>query len=201
MGGTGDPASGCHDEMLEAAIWIGVVLGGVAVLGVVEYVRSNSFFKAHSEEIKSNLPIFFLFLLTLITGSIAALFFFLFFLGSAWQFALAGVAAIYVFLLVRIRKEQSFGALVAQPEPSVGEQGATPRRFTRVAVLAVEAVSAALMMVFMVPLAAGGFLLFRFVKIVLETMGLTAAIWPYLFVLSVIFLTYYLVTRRRPPAS
>ena len=201
MGRTGDPAPGCHDEMLEAVVWIGVVLSGIAVLGVVECVRSNSFFKAHSEEIKSNLPIFFLILLTLITGSIAAVFFFLFFLGSVWHFALVAIAAIFVFLLVRIRKEQSFEALVVQPQPAAGEHGATPRRFTRVAVLAVEAASAALMMVFMVPLAAGGFLLFRFIRIVMEMMGLTAAVWPYLFVLSVIFLTYYLITRRRPPAS
>ncbi len=201
MGRTGDPASGCHDEMLEAAIWIGVVLGGVAVLGVVEIVRSNSFFKAHSEEIKSNLPIFCLFLLTLIAGSVATLFFFLFFLESVWQIALVGIAATFVFLLVRIRKERSLGALVAQPEPSAAQQSAMPRRFTRVAVLAVEAVSAAVMMVFMIPLAASGFLLFQLFKIVMETMGITTVMLPYLFVLSIIFFTYYLVTRRRPPAS
>lgn len=187
--------------MLEAAIWVGVLLSGVVVLGVVECVRSNSFFKTHSEEIKSNLPIFFLFLLTLITGSVAAVFFFLFFLGSVWQFALIAIAAVFVFLLVRIRKEQSFAALVAQPGPSAGEHGAGSRRFTRVTTLAVEAASAALMMVFLVPLAAGGFLLFRFIRIMMETMGVTSAIWPYLFVLSVIFLTYYLFTRRRAPPS
>lgn len=177
-------------------------MSGVAVLGVVEYLRSRSFFKTHSEEIKSGLPILFFFLLVLITGSVAAVFFFLFFMGSFWQFALVAVAAIFAFLLMRIRKEQSFGALlVVQPEPAAGEHGAMPRRFTRVAILAVEAASAALMMVFMVPLAAGGFLLFRFIKIVLDMMGITTAILPYLFVLVVIFLGYYLFTRRRPPPS
>ena len=201
MARTGDLASGCHDEMLEAAIWVGVLLSGVVVLGVAEYVRSNSFFKTHGEEIKSNLPIFFLFLLTLITGSVAAVFFFLFFLGSVWQFALIAIAAIFVFLMVRIRKEQSFAALVTQPGSSGGGQDASSRLFTRVAIFAVEAVSAALAMVFMVPLATGGFLLFQFIKIIMETMGITTAIWPYLFVLSVIFLTYYLVTRRRAPPS
>ena len=83
--------------MLEAAIWIGVVIGGVALLGTLELARSNSFLKSHAEEIKSGLPIVALFLLIVLTGSVAVFFFFLYFLASIWQFSLAVIFAVFVF--------------------------------------------------------------------------------------------------------
>lgn len=189
--------------MLEAAVWIGVVLSGIAVLGAVEFVRSNSFFKAHGEDIKAGLPIVGLILLLLITGSVAAVFFFLFFLASFWQFSLAVIFLVFVFLVSRIRKEQSLGALVAQPEPAAGEPRGAPTLFTRVATLAVEAAGAALLMVFMVPFAAGGFLLFRFFALLLELMGMGAAnpVAPFFLLLATIVLPYYLFIRRRQPPA
>ena len=188
--------------MLEAAIWIGVVISGVAVLGAVEYVRSRPFFKAHGEDIKAGLPIVGLFLLLLITSSVAVVFFFLYFLASTWQFSLAIIFIVFVFLVARIRKEQSLGALVAQPGPAPGEPDAAPTLFARVATLAVEAAGAALLMVFMVPFAAGGFLLFRFFSILTEMMGMGNAnpVVPFLLLLATIGLPYYLIIRRRPPA-
>ena len=189
--------------MLEAAVWIGLILSGVAVLGAVEFVRSRPFFKAHGEDIKAGLPIVGLILLLLITGSVSVVFFFLFFLAPFWQFSLAVIFMVFVFLVTRIRKEQSLGALVAQPGPTAGEPRPAPTLFTRVATLAVEAAGAALLMVFMVPLAAGGFLLFRFFSLVMDMigMGITNPVAPFLLLLATIILPYYLFIRRRPPAA
>ena len=58
-------------------------------------------------------------------------------------------------------------------------------------------------MVFMVPLAAGGFLLFRFFSLVMDMigMGITNPVAPFLLILATIILPYYLFIRRRPPAA
>ncbi len=183
--------------MFEAGIWIAVVFSGVAVLGVVEIARSSSFLRARGEEIKSGLPFLFLALLVLITGSVAVLFFFLYFLASVWQFSLAVLFMVFIFLVARIRREQSLGALVAQPGTASGHQGAGQTLFIRVATLAVEAAGAAMLMVFMVPFAAGGFLLFRFFGILLETIGITSPVFPLLLVIATIVLPYYLIIKRR----
>ena len=185
--------------MLETAIWIGVVLSGVAVLGAVEFLRSRSSFQANFESIKSGLPFLFLALLIVVTGSVAVVFFFLYFLASAWQFSLAILFMVFIFLVVRIRKEQSLGALIAQPEPASGDGGKATTLFTRVATLAVEAAGAAMFMIFMVPVAAGGFLMFRFFGICLEAIGIANPIFPLLMLLAVIVLPYYFIIRRRPP--
>ena len=113
--------------MFEAGIWIAVVFSGVAVLGVVELVRSSAFVKAHGEEIKAGLPIVGLILLLLITGSVAVMFFFLYFLASFWQFSLAVIFMVFIFLVARIRREQTIGTLVAQPGNAGGERGSPPR--------------------------------------------------------------------------
>ena len=186
--------------MVEAAIWIGVVVCGVAALGVVEYLRKLPFFKVHGEGIKAGLPYIFLVLLILITGSVAVFFFFLYFLESVWQFSLAVIFMVFVFLVARIRKEQSLGALVAQPGTALGDRGAAPTLLKRFVTLAVEAAGAAMLMVFMVPLAAGGFLLFRFFGLIMEAMGINSPIFPLLLVLAAIFLPYYLIIRRRSSA-
>ncbi len=191
--------------MLEAAVWIGVILSGVAVLGAVEFVRSRPSIRAHGEAIRSGLPIVGLFFLLLITGSVAMLFFFRFFLASFWQFSLAALFLVFVFLVMRIRKEQSLGALVVQPGQAAGEEGAPPTLLGRVAALAVEAAGAALLMVFMAPFAAGGFLLFRFYNIVLGMMGLASPLLAGVLLLATIALPYYLFIRpfiqRRPPSA
>lgn len=187
--------------MFEAGIWIAVVFSGVAVLGVAELVRSSAFMRARGEEIKAGLPFIFLVLLILITGSVAAVFFFLYFLAPIWQFSLAVLFMVFVFLVARIRKEQTIGTLVAQPGNAGGERGAPPTLFTRVAVLAAEAASAAMLMVFMVPFAAGGFLMFRFFGIVLEAMGITSPVFPLLLVIATIFVPYFLFIRRRTPSQ
>ena len=187
--------------MLEAAIWIGVVACGVVALGVIEYLRNSSFFRTHGEGIKAGLPFFFLILLILITSSLAVFFFFLYFLAPIWQFSLAVLFMVFVFLVARIRKEQTMGTLVAQPGNAAGRQGVPPTLFTRVAVLAVEAASAAMLMIFMVPFAAGAFLLFRFFGILLEAIGITSPIFPLLLLFATIALPYYFIIKRRtqPP--
>ena len=186
--------------MVEAAIWIGVVVCGVAVLGVFEYLRNSRYFRAHGEGIKAGLPFLFLALLILVTGSVAVVFFFLYFLASIWQFSLAVIFMVFVFLVARIRKEQSLGALVAQPGTAGADGGAPPSLLTRFATLAVEAAGAAMLMVFMVPFVAGGFLLFRFFGIIMETMGFSGPIFPLILVFLTIFLPYFLIIRRRSSA-
>ena len=187
--------------MLAAAIWIGVVLGGVALLGAVEFARSNSSLRAQAEELKAGLPILALFLLIVITGSVAVVFFFLYFLASFWQFSLAAIFMVFVFLVARIRKEQSLGALVAQPGPGSGERTSSPTLVNRVATLAVEVVGAAMLMVFMVPVVAGAFLLFRFFGACLSMIGVESPVFALLLLLAAIVMPYYFMIRRRPPAS
>lgn len=103
---------------------------------------------------------------------------------------------VFVFLVARIRKEQSLGALVAQP----GAATAAPTLLTRFATLAVEAAGAAMLMVFMVPFVTAGFLLFRFFGIIMEAMGIGGPIFPLVLVLAFFFLPYYLIFRRRSSA-
>ena len=76
-------------------------------------------------------------------------------------------------------------------------QGVPPTLFNRMATLAVEAASAAMLMIFMVPFAAGGFLLFRFYGIVLDAIGLTSPVFPLLMLIATIVLPYYLIIKRR----
>ena len=196
-GRIGDSTHGCQGEMFEAGIWIAVVFSGVAVLGVAELVRSSAYLRARGEEVRSALPFLFLVLLVLITGSVSVVFFFLYFLASVWQFSLAVLFMVFIFLVARIRKEQTMGTLVAQPGNLGGEGGTPPTLFNRVATLAVEAASAAMLMVFMVPFAAGGFLMFRFYGIIMEAIGLSSPVFPLLMVVATIVLPYYLIIKRR----
>ena len=199
----GDPVYGCLDEMLEAAVWIGIVLSGVAVLGAIEFVRSRAFVKNRSFEIKSGLPIVGLLLLFLITGSVSVVFFFLYFLAAFWKFSLAIIFLVFIFLVVRIRKEQTLGALVAQTGTAAGKPTSPPTLFNRVATLAMEAAGAALLMVFLVPFAAGGFFLFRFYSGLLNAIGIGALnpVLPCVLILVTILIPYYFIMRwRRPPA-
>ena len=89
---------GSHDDMLEVAVWIGVVVVGLAVLAFLEVLRSNSFIGAHRGEIWMALPTVALCALASIAGAGAVLFFFRFFLGDVWQYALP--VAIFTFVLL-----------------------------------------------------------------------------------------------------
>ncbi len=187
--------------MLEAVIWIAVGLGGVALLGAIEFARSNSVLRTHLEELRAGLPIVALFLLIIITGSLAVVFFFIYFLGTFWQFSLAVIFMVFVFLVFRIRKEQSLGALVAQPGPVSAEGGAMASLFGRVATLAVEIAGAAMLMVFMVPVAAGAFLIFRFFEACLGMIGIESPLFALVLLLVTIIVPYYFIIRRRPPTT
>ena len=94
-------------------------------------------------------------------------------------------------------REQSLGALVVQPGTASGDQGAGQTLFIRFATLVVEAAGAAMLMVFMVPFAAGGYFLFRFFGILLEAIGITSPVFPLLLMIATIVLPYYLVIKRR----
>ncbi len=183
--------------MFEAAIWIGAVLFGLAGLGVIEYVRSNSTIRAHGETIKAVLPTLALSLLLLITGGLAMLFFFLYFLSGFWQFGIIIGVIIYVIIVLRIRQTQMHGALVAQPDLVGREQGASSTLFHSVASLAVQMAGAALFLLFMVPVFTG---LYLFGFVLVHAAQALAAFWPHvLLVLATIGLGYYLLGRRRTP--
>ena len=186
--------------MLEVAIWIGVVLFGLAALGVVEYVRSNSFIRTHRGEILAALPIAALMLLALVTAAISMLFFFLFFLADFWQYGLIAIGAIFVFLVTRFRKENLFSGLMVRPTPppAAGLMSGDGR-FRRAAAFAVTASGAALLMAFMIPFAATGFILFRFLRILADSMGLAYFIVAALLAAGVAALLYRRIIRRRPP--
>ena len=91
---------GSHDDTLEVAVWIGVVVVGLAVLAFLEVLRSNSFIGAHRGEIWMALPTVALCALASIAGAGAVLFFFRFFLGRmshvvAWPYLVLALAAIF----------------------------------------------------------------------------------------------------------
>ena len=84
--------------MLEVAVWIGVVVVGLAILAFLEALRSNSFIRAHRAEIRMALPTVALCALASIAG--AVLFCFRFFLGHvphvvAWPCLALALAAIF----------------------------------------------------------------------------------------------------------
>ena len=186
--------------MLEVAIWIGVVLGGITALGVVEYIRSNSFIKAHRGDLLAALPIAALALLVFIAAAVSMLFFFLLFLADFWQYGIIAIGAIFVFLVMRIRKENPFRGLMLQPRGAVGEGAAPAGRIRRAAAFAMDASGAALLIALMIPFAATGFILFRFLRILADSMGAVNFIAAALLAAVVaLFLLYRIIARRRPP--
>ena len=113
---------GSHDDMLEVAVWIGVVVVGLAVLAFLEVLRSNSFIGAHRGEIWMALPTVVLCALASIAGAGAVLFFFRFFLGDVWQYALPVAIYTFVLLVWRIWQQQSEERSAARPEPWSGSR-------------------------------------------------------------------------------
>ena len=150
--------------MFEAAIWIGVALAGLVLLGLFERVRSSSVVKANSEAIKAALPIAAFALLGFVAGSVALLFFFLFFLVDFWQYALVVGGVTYVLLFLRIRRNWSEFAGV--PQSGLVEQGrvATPGLFPQIGAVVLQAAGAMAVLFMMLPVLTGGLLLYMFVN-------------------------------------
>ena len=180
--------------MLEAAIWIGVSLAGLVALGVFERVRSSSFIRANGEGIKNALPIAALILLTLIAGSVAVLFFFLYFLGDFWQYGLVIGGLTFVFLFLRIRRNWSEFAGVPRSGLVELQQPSDSGLFPQIGKLALQAASAVALLLMMVPVLTGAFLLYIFVSH--ATGGIIANL---LLAVSVVSLSWYLYTRLRTP--
>ncbi len=180
--------------MLEAAIWIGIALSGLAALGAFEYVRSRTVIKANGQAIREALPIAALALLGFIAGAISALFFFLFFLADFWQYALVIGGVIFVLLFRRIRKNWSLFMTVPGPDTVERAQTAVPGLFPQISILALQAVGAMAVLFMIVPVLTGGFLLYMFVN---DVAG--AIIANLILAMCVIFLAGYLYTRLRTP--
>ena len=183
--------------MLEAAIWIGVGLAGLALLGIFERVRTSSFVRENSEAIKSALPIAALALLVFIAGSVATLFFFLFFLIDFWQYALVIGVVTFVLLFLRIRRNWSEFSGVSRPGHVERERPATPGLFPQIGTLVLQAAGAMTVLFMLLPVLTGGFLLYMFVTRI--TGSLIANL---LLAVAALCLTGYLYSRlRTPPPS
>ncbi len=195
----GDPVRTRHEGMLEAAIWIGIVLCGIAVLGVAEYLRAKRIVRFNGDAIKSVLPIAALLLLLSIAAGMAVLFFFLFFLSDYWEYALIFGGLLFAFLVVRIRREQSFFAPASQvdlagPEPDAKKSpGPGPG-------IALQIGTVAAMLVMMIPVLTGAFLIFMFLNFIAEKIvGGWPVLLPILAVISVA--TYFIIRNRASPSS
>ena len=173
--------------MLEVAVWIGVVVVGLAVLAFLEVLRSNSFICAHREEIRMALPTVALCALASTAGAMAVLFLFRFFLGDVWQYALPVAIFLFVLLVWRIRQQQSEERSAAHPEPWSGS------RLKPIFTLATQVAEAAVVPVLMIPVLAGAFLIVSF----LGHMSHVVA-WPHLVLaLAAIFAVGYYLLRQR----
>ena len=181
-------------KMLEAAIWIGVALAGLVLLALFERARSSSFIRANGEAIKAALPIAALFLLGFVAGSVAMLFFFLFFLVDFWQYALVIGAVTFILLFIRIRRNWSEFAGVPQSGLVEQEGTAAPGLFPQIGAIALQAAGAMAVLFMMVPVLTGGFLLYMFVSRV--TGSLIANL---LLAVAALCLTGYLYSRLRAP--
>ena len=183
--------------MLEAAIWIGVALAGLVLLALIERARSSSYIQNNGEAIKAALPMAALFLLGFIAGSVATLFFFLFFLVDFWQYALVIGFVTFVLLFIRIRRNWSEFAGV--PRPGLVEQGqiATSGPLPRLGPIVLQAAGAMAVLFMMLPVLTGGFLLYMFVSRVTGPV-----IANLLLAVAALCLAGYLYSRlRAPPPS
>ncbi len=180
--------------MLEAAVWIGIALCGLAVLGIFEYVRTRAVIKANSKAIKEALPIAALGFLGFIAGSVATLFFFLFFLVDFWQYALVVGGIAYVLLFLRIRRNWS--EVVGVPQSGLMEQGRvpTPGMFPQIGAVVLQAAGAMAVLFMMLPVLTGGFLLYMFVSRVTGPV-----IANLLLAVAALCLAGYLYSRLRTP--
>ena len=182
--------------MLEAAIWIGVALAGLALLAVIERVRSSAFMKANGATIKAYLPMAALGLLGFIAGSVAYLFFFLFFMADIWQYALVIGGLAYVFLFVRIRRNWSEFARVAPSGQMEQPLPVASGLFPRLGTVTLQAAGALVVLFMMLPVLTGGCLLYNLVTHIVGS-----AIANLLLAAALLCLAAYTYSRLRPPAT
>ena len=185
--------------MLELAIWIGIVLCGVAVLGLFEYLRVKRIIRINTQFLKAVLPIAALMLLLGIAGAMAALFFFLYFLSDYWEYALVFGGLLFAYLVVRIRADRSFFATASEPDVSGNEPEAAKNALEDTANLAMQIGTAAAILVMLIPVLTGAFLIFMVLDFIA---GKIVGGWPVLLpILAVISLAVYWRIRNKasPP--
>ncbi len=185
--------------MLEIAIWVGIVLCGVATLGAVEFIRAKRLIRFNSQAIRSVLPVAALMLLMTVAGAMACLFFFLFFLSDYWEYALVFGGLLFAFLVVRIRREQSFFAPASRGEVAGTKPEEEKGTIPEAAGLAMQVGTVAAILVMMVPVLTGAFLIYMFLDFIADRIIFG---WVVLLpILAVISLASYLIIKKRvsPP--
>ena len=180
--------------MLEAAIWIGVVLTGLVMLAVLERVRSSSFVKANGDAIKKSLPMVALGFFAVLAGSIAYLFFFLYFLADFWQYALVVGGMAFFFCFLRIRRNWSEFIGVSHSGLVDGQQEAATGMTPQIGTLVLQAAGAFALLFMMLPVLTGGFLLYNFVDRIVGSL-----LANLLLAVSLLALGGYLYSRLRTP--
>ena len=169
-------------------------MAGLAVLGVFERARSSSFIRANGEAIKAYLPIAALALLGFIAGSLAYLFFILFFMADFWQYALIIGGVTFVFLFLRIRRNWSEFARVPRTGLLEQQSAAAPGLFPRLSTATLQAAGAMVVLFMLLPVLTGGCLLYMFVSHVVGTV-----IANLLLAVGALSMAGYLYSRLRTP--
>ena len=80
--------------MGEISIWFGIAVGGVLVLGVVEYVRTNAAITARREDLITTLMAVVLVIFTVIAAFVAIAYVIVMLLFDYWEYAL--IAALVI---------------------------------------------------------------------------------------------------------
>lgn len=181
--------------MFDAAIWIGVALFGLLLLGIFERVRTSSFIRANGETIKAYLPIAALAFLGFLAGSIAYLFFFLFFMADIWQYALIIGGVTFAFLFLRIRRNWSEFARGSRTGLLQQHSAAASGLFPQISTLVLQAAGAMAVLFMMLPVLTGICLLYNFVTHIAG--GVIANL---ILVAAALSLTGYLYSRLRGPS-
>ncbi len=76
--------------MGEVGIWIGLVVAGLAALGLIEFLRSNGAVTARWSGIKDAILAVIVLTLTLVAGVLAISFIIVVFLWEIWEYVLIG---------------------------------------------------------------------------------------------------------------
>lgn len=186
--------------MIEIVIWIGIALCGVAVLGFAEFIRAKGLIRVSGETVRTFLPIAALMLLMAIAGAMAVLFFFLYFLSDHWEYALIFGGLLFVFLVVRIRRERSFFAPASQGDVAGADPDQEKAGVLGPFGLVLQVGTAAALLVMLVPVLTGGFLIYMVLDFIADKIfGGWIVLLPIIAVLS--FATYWAIRRRISPPS
>ena len=186
--------------MLEIAIWIGIVLCGLAVLGIIEFIRAKGLIRVSGETIRTVLPIAALMLLMTIAGAMAVLFFFLFFLSDYWEYALIFGGLLFAFLVVRIRREPSFFAPASRGDVAGAEAQDEKGGLLGAMGLVMQVGTAAAVLVMLIPVLTGGFLIYMILDFIADKIiGGWIVLLPIIAILS--YATYWIIRRRISPPS